>query len=72
MERDTKGKLTPIMLVTNIANIAMILRDRAFSLLLQVFVLSLSQSARAWDVKRVIKMKIMEINFCLVTRLAIN
>lgn len=70
-ERDTKGRHTPIMLVTNIENIAMILSDRAFSLLLQLFVLSLSQSARACDVKRVIKIKTMEINFCLVIGLAI-
>jgi hypothetical protein len=72
IERDTKGKLTPIMLVNNIANIDIIFSGRAFSLLLHLFEDSLSQSASAFDVKRVIKMKIIEITLCMVTELAIK
>ena len=67
IERVTKGKHTPITLVAKIENMAITFRGWAFSLLLQLFVDSLSQSASACDVKKVIKMKTMKIALCMVT-----
>lgn len=69
IERVTKGKHTPIMLVTKIAKMDMILRVWAFSLLLHLSDDSDSQSATAWDVNRVMKMKMIEITLSRVTEL---